>query len=176
MEAYDRHQDASDAWDPAIQAVKAVLIDVVVPKKTNPNLDHVLGHLQRQGNLFRGCNSKTEGRLQRDLLIKMLELIWPHPNRAGSGALQWQLTAPTYVGDPRRDQGRISTSQVAESPTVPTSTRSLSRTDRRRRGSDSTSRRGSMTTRAARCQSVAKRGSSSRFRHVGCVRGRKRGT
>src|SRR4029450_6267361 len=104
MEAYDRHQDASDAWDPAIQAVKAVLIDVVVPKKTNPNLDHVLGHLQRQGNLFRGCNSKTEGRLQRDLLIKMLELIWPHPDRAGSGALQWQLTAPTYVGDPRRDQ------------------------------------------------------------------------
>jgi hypothetical protein len=65
MEAYDRHQDASDAWDPAIKAVKAVLIDVVVPKKTNPNLDHVLGHLQRQGNLFKGCNSKTEGRLQR---------------------------------------------------------------------------------------------------------------
>jgi hypothetical protein len=65
MEAYDRHQDASDAWDPSIKAVKAVLIDVVVPKKTNLNLDHVLGHLQRQGNLFRGCNSKTEGRLQR---------------------------------------------------------------------------------------------------------------
>jgi hypothetical protein len=37
-------------------------------------------------------------------LIKMLELISPNPDRAGSGALQWQLTAPTYVVDPRRDQ------------------------------------------------------------------------
>jgi hypothetical protein len=32
MEAYGRHQDASEAWDHAIKAVKAVLI-VVVPKK-----------------------------------------------------------------------------------------------------------------------------------------------
>ena len=66
MEAYGRQQDASDAWDHAIKVVKAVLIDVVVPKKTNPNLDHVLlGHLQRQGNLLRVVISKTEGRLQR---------------------------------------------------------------------------------------------------------------
>lgn len=33
MEAYGRQQDASDAWDHAIKVVKAVLIDVVVPKK-----------------------------------------------------------------------------------------------------------------------------------------------
>jgi hypothetical protein len=54
MEAYGRQQDASDAWDHAIKVVKAVLIDVVVPKKKNPNLDHVLGHLQRQGNVCSG--------------------------------------------------------------------------------------------------------------------------
>jgi hypothetical protein len=73
--AYGRHQDASDAWDHEIKAVEAVLIDAVVQKQTNPTRGHVLGHLQRQGHLFRLLIPGPNSDYSVAPLISMLELM-----------------------------------------------------------------------------------------------------
>jgi hypothetical protein len=41
--AHARQSNPGDAWDQAIKAVEAVLIPLVVPTQTKPNLGHVLG-------------------------------------------------------------------------------------------------------------------------------------
>jgi hypothetical protein len=95
--AYGRDPDPSDAWDHAIKAVEAVLIDVVVPKKAKANLSDVIGNLRAQGHLW-----KLEVRGQKrdhgvDPLVHMLTLIWPDPNRHGSATPE----APATIEEAR---------------------------------------------------------------------------
>jgi hypothetical protein len=85
VSAYGRHPNASDAWDHSIKAVEAVLIPVVAPNKTKATLGDVVGILNSQGSQWqldlRGHdNSQSVGPL-----VSMLRLMWPNPDRHGSG-------------------------------------------------------------------------------------------
>ena len=51
--AFGRNINASDAWDHAIKAVEDILIPVVVPNQSKPNLGHVVGHLRSQGGQWK---------------------------------------------------------------------------------------------------------------------------
>ena len=82
--AYGRHPDASDAWDHAIKAVEAVLIDAVVPKQDKPTLGHVLRHLQTQGHLFKLVIPGPSLDYSVAPLVAMLELMWPNHDRHGN--------------------------------------------------------------------------------------------
>lgn len=57
--AYGRTPDASDSWDHAIKAVEHVLIPLVAPNQSKPNLGHVVGSLDAQGQLWRWCCRAT---------------------------------------------------------------------------------------------------------------------
>jgi hypothetical protein len=84
--AYGRHADASDAWDHAIKAAEAVLIDAVVPRQKDPTLGHVLGHLQRQGHLFKLVIPGPNLDYSVAPLVAMLELMWPNHDRHGNNS------------------------------------------------------------------------------------------
>jgi hypothetical protein len=82
--AYGRNPDASDAWDHAIKAVEAVLIDLVVPKQTKPTLGHVVHHLRTQGQLWKLLVPGPNGDHSVAPLVAMLDLLWPNPDRHGN--------------------------------------------------------------------------------------------
>ncbi|MET9313095.1 hypothetical protein ABZX12_14825 [Kribbella sp. NPDC003505] len=82
--AHARQCNPGDAWDHAIKAVEAVLIPVVVPAQTKPNLGHVLGQLRGQPQLWRlGIRGQSRDN-SIEPLVTMLSLLWPDPNRHGS--------------------------------------------------------------------------------------------
>jgi hypothetical protein len=84
--AYGRKPDASDAWDHAIKAVEAILIPIVVPKQDKPQLGHVLGALDRQGQLWRLGLPGADNDHSVAPLVAMLRLLWPNPDRHGAPA------------------------------------------------------------------------------------------
>jgi hypothetical protein len=82
--AYGRNADPSDAWDHAIKAVEATLIDVVVPNQTKPTLGHVVQHLRTQGHLWKLLLPGPNADYSVAPLVAMLDLIWPNPDRHGN--------------------------------------------------------------------------------------------
>ena len=83
--AYGRNPDASDAWDHSIKAVEAVLIPVVTPKKAKANLGDVVGSLASQGSLWKLVLHGHDDTQSVAPLVAMLRLMWPDPDRHGSG-------------------------------------------------------------------------------------------
>ncbi len=86
--ATSREGDPSDAWDHAIKAVEAVLIPIVVPTQAGPHLGHVLGQLDRHGQLWepglRYNQTKPPDSSPRspvEALVGVLRLIYPNPDR-----------------------------------------------------------------------------------------------
>jgi hypothetical protein len=82
--AYGRNPDASDAWDHSIKAVEAVLRPIVCPNNAKATLSNVIGDIRAQH-----WKLKLRGRARHYSvrpLLEMLEVIWPDPNRHGSGS------------------------------------------------------------------------------------------
>jgi hypothetical protein len=80
--AYGRDSDAADGWDHSIKAVEAALRPIVCPNNTKATLSNVIGELRSQP-----WKLKMRGRARDhsiEPLIKMLELMWPDPNRHGA--------------------------------------------------------------------------------------------
>lgn len=84
---YGRNPDPSDAWDHAIKAVEALMIPIVVPRKTKATLGDVLGELGNHPGTFMfslDTSSKAVGSVET--LEALLRLMWPNPDRhAGAG-------------------------------------------------------------------------------------------
>lgn len=84
---YGRQPDTSDAWDHAIKAVEALAIPIVCPRQAKPTLGHVLGALDGQGDRWRLALPDEAGDPRAvQVLVEMLRLIWPNPDRHGSEA------------------------------------------------------------------------------------------
>lgn len=84
--AYGRDPDPSDAWDHAIKAVEAALVPIVCPRQDKPQLGHVLGQLSRQGDQWELALPGGDGSHSVEPLVKMLQLLWPNPDRHGSSS------------------------------------------------------------------------------------------
>lgn len=80
---FGRSADASDAWDHAIKAVEAVAIPLVAPKQDKAQLGHVVGQLDSQGGGWTLDLSTQQGIGSIEVLVGMLRLIWPNPDRHG---------------------------------------------------------------------------------------------
>ncbi len=82
--AHTRNGSAGDAWDHAIKAVECVLIPIVVPRKSKPNLGDVIGQLRGQPHLWKlGIRGQNRDH-SVEPLVAALTLLWPDPNRHGS--------------------------------------------------------------------------------------------
>ena len=81
--AYGRTTDPAKVWSHAIVAVEELTIPLVVPTQSKPNLGHVLGQLDRQGNAWRLALQGHDGAQSVDPLVAMLRLMWPNPGRHG---------------------------------------------------------------------------------------------
>lgn len=83
--AFGRNGDPSDAWDHAIKAIEDVLIPLIVPNQSKPNLGHVVGQLRNQGQLWKLTLPGKD--LDHDVapLVGMLNIIWPNHDRHGGG-------------------------------------------------------------------------------------------
>jgi hypothetical protein len=98
--AFGRNGDPSDAWDHAIKSVEDVLIPVVVPSQSKPNLGHVVGQLRNQGHLWQMILPGKDQNHDVAPLVGMLDSIWPNHDRHGGGA---GTQANTFGGgSPRR--------------------------------------------------------------------------
>lgn len=84
---FGRDADPSDTWDHAIKAVEAVLTPLVVPNQAKAHLGHVVGTLDRQGELFALEVGNPDG---IKVLVSMLRLLWPNPDRHAS-PIEWRL-------------------------------------------------------------------------------------
>jgi hypothetical protein len=83
--AYGRNPDASDAWDHSIKAVEGILIPVVTPSKKKATLGDVVGTLDSQGSRWQLALHGHDGSRSVAPLVSMLRLMWPNPDRHGSG-------------------------------------------------------------------------------------------
>jgi hypothetical protein len=83
--AYGRNPNASDAWDHSIKAVEAVLIPIVTPTKAKATLGDVVGILNSQGSQWQLDLHGHDGSQSVAPLVSMLRLMWPNPDRHGSG-------------------------------------------------------------------------------------------
>jgi hypothetical protein len=82
--AYGRNPDASDAWDHSIKAVEAVLRPIVCPNNAKATFSNVIGDIRAQH-----WKLKLRGHARHYSvrpLLEMLEVMWPDPNRHGSGS------------------------------------------------------------------------------------------
>ena len=82
-----RDPNPSDAWDHAIKAVEILLHPIVSPSNLKATLGSMLAVLESQPEkwaLTLVTSSKTVGPVEA--LTGMLRLIWPNPDRHGSGA------------------------------------------------------------------------------------------
>lgn len=92
---FSRNPDPSDGWDHAIKAVEELLIPIVIPNKSKPNLGGVAGELKATSSKWKlplATNSSDldDGRT----LEALLRLIWPNPDRHGGATSR---RAPTQV-------------------------------------------------------------------------------
>jgi len=81
--AYGRHPNASDAWDHAIKAVELVLIPIVVPNQRQSQIGHVIGQLDKQGQLWEFVLPGPNDDHNIGQFVGMLRLLWPNPDRHG---------------------------------------------------------------------------------------------
>lgn len=81
--AFGRDGDPSDAWDHAIKALEDLLITVVVPNQTKPNLGHVVGQLRNQGSAWKLVLPGKDQDHDVAPLVGMLDLVWPNHDRHG---------------------------------------------------------------------------------------------
>jgi len=103
--AFGRNGDPSDAWDHAIKAVEDVLIPVVVPNQSKPNLGHVLGQLRNQGGAWEMVLPGQDQSNDVAPFVAMLELVWPNHDRHGGG--------PTPKRTPSEPEARAVVTLVA---------------------------------------------------------------
>lgn len=82
---YGRHPNASDAWDHSIKAVEVVLIPVVTPNKAKATLGDVIGILNSQDSQWKLGLHGHDNSQSAGPLVSMLRLMWPNPDRHGSG-------------------------------------------------------------------------------------------
>lgn len=83
--AFGRNGDPSDAWDHAIKALEDMLIPVVVPNQSKPNLGHVVGQLRGQGEHWRLVVPGKDQDHSVAPLVGMLDAIYPNHDRHGGG-------------------------------------------------------------------------------------------
>jgi hypothetical protein len=83
--AYGREPDPSDAWDHSIKTVEHILKPVVCPNNAVATLGKIVGDLRSQPQLWKLVLPGTNGDFSVSRLVAMLELIWPNPDRHGSG-------------------------------------------------------------------------------------------
>lgn len=83
---FGRHPNPSDGWDHAIKAVEDLLIPLVVPKATKPNLGSVTGELKANPDLWEFGLPGNNGRGNGEVLEGLLRHIWPNPDRHGGAA------------------------------------------------------------------------------------------
>lgn len=84
---YGRDPDPSDAWDHAIKAVEILLHPIVSPANGKATLGTMLRDLEakpEKWSLTLATSSTTVGAVEA--LTGMLRLIWPNPDRHGSGS------------------------------------------------------------------------------------------
>ena len=83
--AYGRRPNASDAWDHSIKAVETVLIPIVTPNKAKATFGDVVGILNSQGSQWQLDLHGHDDSQSVEPLVSMLRLMWPNPDRHGSG-------------------------------------------------------------------------------------------
>lgn len=75
--AHRFHPDPSTAYREAILAVEAAAIPVVVPNQAGATLGHVLGQLDRQGNLYRVAITDKSGiSVPVTPVVSMIRMLW----------------------------------------------------------------------------------------------------
>jgi hypothetical protein len=88
--AYGRHPYPASAWHHSIKALEASLRNVVCPNNPTATLSHVIDELKTgQWKL------EVRGRARDytvEPLVRMLEVVWPDPNRHGSDAPELPAT------------------------------------------------------------------------------------
>lgn len=82
---FGRAPNPSDAWDHAIKAVEEVLIPIVVPKVSKPNLGTVAGELKANAERWDFGLPAHVGRGNGETLEGLIRHIWPNPDRHGGG-------------------------------------------------------------------------------------------
>jgi hypothetical protein len=89
--AYGLHPDPSDSWDHSIKAVEALLWDLVIPKNNAATLGTIIKALEdKPANWTLRLQSSGQAH-PVGTLSSMLRLMWPNPDRHGSGTTR----APT---------------------------------------------------------------------------------
>jgi hypothetical protein len=84
---YGRQPDYSDAWDHAIKACESVLAPIVLPNAPKPTLGTILSAIEAKPSKFKlGLESSSRLTTNVETLIGMLRLIWPNPDRHGTGS------------------------------------------------------------------------------------------
>lgn len=82
--AYTLNPDPSDCWDHSIKAVEALLKPIVLPRKTDATVGHVVGELTANlgGHPFglhdQGLKNVTNS---HETLVGLLRLVWVNPDR-----------------------------------------------------------------------------------------------
>lgn len=84
--AYGRSPNPSDAWDHAIKAIESVLIPIVAPKQSKPQLGHVIGQLRANPQGWRFVLPGSADDYSPAPLLSLLDGIWPNPDRHASGS------------------------------------------------------------------------------------------
>jgi hypothetical protein len=85
VRAYGRGPDGSDAWDHAIKAVEAVLQPKVEPNNKRATLGSMIAVLNNDTAAWRCIFPGKDDDNSVENLIATLRLIWPNPDRHGSG-------------------------------------------------------------------------------------------
>jgi len=83
---YGLHPDPSDAWGHAIRAVERALGPIVTPNDNGANLGSIAGELGGQSSRFAfGLATSSKNLSNVETLAHMLRLMWPNPDRHGTG-------------------------------------------------------------------------------------------
>ena len=83
---FGRNPNSSDAWDHAIKAVEELLVPIVVPRASKPNLGTVAGEIKANPERWTFGLPSNAGRSNGEILEGLIRHIWPNPDRHGGGA------------------------------------------------------------------------------------------
>ena len=97
VKAYGRSPDASDAWDHAIKAVEAVLRPAVEPNNGKATLGSMIAVLNKKPSDWRCVFPGKDDDNSVENFVGTLRLIWPNPDRHGSGGRKPTLTEARAV-------------------------------------------------------------------------------
>lgn len=85
--AYGRDPDPSDAWDHSIKALEAALQPIVCPKNDKATLGTMIRDLSSKPEKWTfGLNNSGSTIGGVEILIEMLRLVWPNPDRHAGGS------------------------------------------------------------------------------------------